>query len=381
LEPAIRAYFEPRFGYDFSQVRVHSDREAAASARGLNAQAFTIGSDILFGAGRYQPETAVGRRLLAHELTHVVQQGRSAPLKRVVHRAVIDPIPATREQGPTRPGLTEQAGATARLLRLIEILERIHAGATHALNANQSEEDSAASASPSPEARGRAQEQRDVGAMPGLIARLRAVAEGSDGTMKLQVLAAFTRDRLEAAEIQVTSVTIREARPESIAAAALEISHPQDPAEREADQVAALVLSGAPAKVGQAISGQMISRQGGEAVMAAGEALFAFEAGGGAEVEAATGPPGWIVGGVVIAAAALLVGTGYILMSQHGRGNVSDTGIEQEARSLIAAGTAATMCAALALLMELARRAGDTARMQRIKRTQKAHDCRGHRDG
>ncbi|NOZ70116.1 MAG: DUF4157 domain-containing protein [Deferribacteres bacterium] len=65
---------ERRFGADFSSVRVHTDSNAVQMNRQLNAQAFTYGKDIYFGAGRYSPGTASGRRLLAHELTHVVQQ-------------------------------------------------------------------------------------------------------------------------------------------------------------------------------------------------------------------------------------------------------------------------------------------------------------------
>lgn len=65
---------EPRLGHDFSGVRVHADGQAAASARSLGARAYTVGADIAFGRGEYAPETTEGRRLLAHELTHVVQQ-------------------------------------------------------------------------------------------------------------------------------------------------------------------------------------------------------------------------------------------------------------------------------------------------------------------
>ncbi len=71
-----RAFFEPRFGYDFSQVWVHTDDQAAESARVVNARAYTVGRDVVFGAGQYTPGTSEGRRLLAHELTHVVQQRR-----------------------------------------------------------------------------------------------------------------------------------------------------------------------------------------------------------------------------------------------------------------------------------------------------------------
>jgi len=76
LSRSVRGFFEPRFGYDFSQVSVHTDALADNTARALNARAFTVGRDIVFGAGDYSPQTKVGRRLLAHELTHVVQHNR-----------------------------------------------------------------------------------------------------------------------------------------------------------------------------------------------------------------------------------------------------------------------------------------------------------------
>jgi hypothetical protein len=74
LDPQTRAFFEPRFGHEFSRVRVHADARAAASARAVNALAYTIGDHVAFGHGQYAPDTPEGRRLLAHELTHVVQQ-------------------------------------------------------------------------------------------------------------------------------------------------------------------------------------------------------------------------------------------------------------------------------------------------------------------
>jgi len=86
LSAAERAFFEPRFGHDFSQVRIHADGRAAASARVLNARAYAIGQDVVFAAGHYAPKTAAGRRLLAHELTHVVQQ-HSANGPTLVQRA------------------------------------------------------------------------------------------------------------------------------------------------------------------------------------------------------------------------------------------------------------------------------------------------------
>jgi hypothetical protein len=74
LDPATRAFMEPRFGYDFSRVRVHSGASAEQSAQDVNAHAYTVGHNMVFGAGRFAPGTLAGRRLIAHELTHVVQQ-------------------------------------------------------------------------------------------------------------------------------------------------------------------------------------------------------------------------------------------------------------------------------------------------------------------
>lgn len=74
LDPAARAFFEPRFGHDFNDVRVHTGGIAAASAASVSARAYTVGQHIAFAEGEYAPHSASGRRLLAHELTHVVQQ-------------------------------------------------------------------------------------------------------------------------------------------------------------------------------------------------------------------------------------------------------------------------------------------------------------------
>lgn len=78
LEPTTRDAMERSFGHDFGRVRVHTDARADASARAVSAVAYTIGPDVVFAAGRYSPDTGSGRRLLAHELTHVVQQNGSS---------------------------------------------------------------------------------------------------------------------------------------------------------------------------------------------------------------------------------------------------------------------------------------------------------------
>jgi hypothetical protein len=78
LDASVRGFFEPRFGADFSRVRVHTDAQAAESASAVQARAFTVGQDIVFGANQYAPGSHGGRELLAHELAHTVQQSRSS---------------------------------------------------------------------------------------------------------------------------------------------------------------------------------------------------------------------------------------------------------------------------------------------------------------
>jgi hypothetical protein len=79
LDPDVRTDMEQRLGHDFSDVRVHDDSAAAASAQTVNAHAYTVGSNIVFQRDRYDPGSTEGRTTLAHELTHVVQQ-RSGPV-------------------------------------------------------------------------------------------------------------------------------------------------------------------------------------------------------------------------------------------------------------------------------------------------------------
>jgi hypothetical protein len=74
LSAKARSFFEPRFGYDFSQVRIHDDPQGATSARAVGAHAYTVGNHVVFNSGRYTPDSAAGKVLLAHELTHVIQQ-------------------------------------------------------------------------------------------------------------------------------------------------------------------------------------------------------------------------------------------------------------------------------------------------------------------
>ena len=112
-----RAFFESRLGHDFSHVRIHSDVKAAESAQAINAFAYTIGQDVVLGAGQYAPGSKAGRRLLAHELTHVVQQRASYGKGRI-----------QRQSTPTSTGAAPAAIPTVTTMReFIDLVRRIEA--------------------------------------------------------------------------------------------------------------------------------------------------------------------------------------------------------------------------------------------------------------
>jgi hypothetical protein len=95
LPAATRGLMESRFQRDFSGVRIHTDGRAAQTAAGVNARAFTVGRDVVFGAGQFEPGSTRGTRLLAHELTHVVQQRSARSGPEVIRRELLDPpVPA-----------------------------------------------------------------------------------------------------------------------------------------------------------------------------------------------------------------------------------------------------------------------------------------------
>jgi hypothetical protein len=93
LDAATRAYFEPRFGQDFSQVRVHTDARAAESARAVNALAYTAGRNVVFAAGQYSPNSNAGQQLIAHELAHVLQQSNGAARDRATGESLAISVP------------------------------------------------------------------------------------------------------------------------------------------------------------------------------------------------------------------------------------------------------------------------------------------------
>lgn len=95
LDLQTRNFFEPRMGYDLSAVKLHTGDAAAESARRLNAQAYTIGRDIVFGGGEYRPDSEPGRHLLAHELAHVTQQNSNKLHRRLKVNAADSDDPTT----------------------------------------------------------------------------------------------------------------------------------------------------------------------------------------------------------------------------------------------------------------------------------------------
>lgn len=107
LDPGTKSQMENRFGYDFSGVKIHTDSLAAKSAQSINALAYTSGSSIVFNEGQYSPGTENGQRLLAHELTHVVQQNTTLKMK-TIQRRVIDRNVTTTPAMLAALGLTRQ---------------------------------------------------------------------------------------------------------------------------------------------------------------------------------------------------------------------------------------------------------------------------------
>jgi hypothetical protein len=126
LEPSVRRFMRERTGFDFADVRVHADAEASASASRLAARAYTVGRDIYFNRGQYQPESREGRTLLAHELAHVVQQGQS-------------PVPAQLKVGSIGGGPGGVSAAPPSIQRQLlppgNCLQGIHDGMQRAVKA------------------------------------------------------------------------------------------------------------------------------------------------------------------------------------------------------------------------------------------------------
>jgi hypothetical protein len=114
LDDATRGFMETRFARDFGAVRIHRDGAAAASARAVGARAYAVGRDIVFGAGAYAPTEPAGRRLIAHELAHVIQQGQAEPIARSAPTLAAAPASLQRDTpGPAPASAAAGAGPFA----------------------------------------------------------------------------------------------------------------------------------------------------------------------------------------------------------------------------------------------------------------------------
>jgi predicted nucleotidyltransferase len=251
LSAGLRALFEPRFGQDFGDVRIHTGDDAAAAARSIDARAYTLGTGIVFGAGQYQPDSRDGQHLLAHELTHVVQQRGS--VQRAVHRAGSGEASAA----PAASGPAAQlAVAAAQLESLRALASSLFAGqAEHAATLDGMARGLAqlhdVIAKGDRGAQQRTLEELKKQLPPGLIAGL-----PSSGP-------AVPAPSEETPAPEVPQIT--EQRDPEIARSGFTVSRASDPAEQEAERVADAVMSGATAQIGSAsLSVQRVGGEDGE---------------------------------------------------------------------------------------------------------------------
>ncbi len=137
LDPATRTFMEPRFGHDFSQVRVHTDAKAVESAWSVNALAYTVGRDVVFANGHYSVSSSEGKKLIAHELTHVVQQSNGRPLlvtsqRNSIHRL---PVPADAVVADAKDAAEVEADQVAMRVASGQSAGPIRAPASNVLHA------------------------------------------------------------------------------------------------------------------------------------------------------------------------------------------------------------------------------------------------------
>lgn len=134
LDPATSAFMEPRFGHDFTGVRVHTNAQAAESARAVHARAYTVGNAVVFAADEFAPTTVPGQRLLAHELTHVVQQ---SGVQQSGTRAAATPLTLDHAGSP----LEREADESSSRLVAGQSRPNIHRGATNTLQRDGEDEE------------------------------------------------------------------------------------------------------------------------------------------------------------------------------------------------------------------------------------------------
>jgi hypothetical protein len=124
LDAATRAFMEPRFGFDFSRVRVHDGPASAQSARELSARAYTAGHHLVFGAGEYAPATHEGRRLIAHELAHVVQQATAGSGPAIQRDVKKEETKDPKQAAPTSQDLAVVFGDDEGLSTMASVLAK-----------------------------------------------------------------------------------------------------------------------------------------------------------------------------------------------------------------------------------------------------------------
>lgn len=172
LDPVTRAFLEPRFGCDFSRVRVHTDDAAARSAQQIDARAYTIGHDVVFGAQQYAPQTGRGQQLIAHELTHVAQQS---------DRGALEPA---KISSPTDEAeiAADRAAATVWRMRKIHVgpsdaigLHRQFIGASPALAPTQSQAELVVESFLNQMWAAQSKQQQPFRITPGVLAGLRLI--------------------------------------------------------------------------------------------------------------------------------------------------------------------------------------------------------------
>jgi hypothetical protein len=305
LDAATRVFMEPRFGHNFSRVRVHTDARAAESARAVGAAAYTVGYDIVFGEGQFEPGTRNGRQLLAHELTHVVQQrGAHSPRDDGHQVQTLQRVPDENGGSASGSDLSSQLGAIA------DDMETVQAAAAQRL----------ASAAPSDQ--GNTGDQQAPDSLTEAIAHIRAVADGSDESLKQQVLDSL-RQGLAQADSQIVPappttpqagpIDVSEQQPESLAASPLEVGRPRDAAEVEAERVSVLVAGGASASVAPSPLGTQLrlQRQAAEALATAGADILALDA--ELAPAEATNPVGWATAAGLAVVGLALIGTAWVM--------------------------------------------------------------------
>jgi hypothetical protein len=303
LDRQTRSFMEQRFGHDFGHVRVHLDAKAADSAKSVQAQAYAVGSHVVFGAGRYAPDTEEGRRLIAHELTHVVQQT------------------GTLARKPAAPLATDAAAAVPparRLENLAAVLE------TYAMQADAQVAASGATAI----AIGRV--RTHLGELRAGATRLRQLAASGDSAACSAALSGFTAVRLREASRSLvpagavdSRIAVTEMTPHGLTAKSLDIGAAHGPAESEADRIADAVVAGrvVPAatqsaspqiqRLFDAQAAQQLEQNAPVIITAAGAATEGALITAGA-IAAGGGPPGWVIGLAIVAVVAVLAVGGYL---------------------------------------------------------------------